>query len=218
MIHKENASLEVKVYTELQDAILSEQFKKGDALTETLLSEKFGVSRTPVRSALQRLAEDGLVKIVPNRGAVVLGVTKEDILDIYRIRMRLEGLASAMAAEHMTDEQKKKLSEMVELSEFYLQKNNTEHLKELDTSFHSMIYEASGSPTIARILSDLHLHTKGYRRTALAVPGRLEKTTEEHRNILNAILSGNAEEADRLTCEHIEHALANMMSVLTEIN
>ncbi|MBQ8497090.1 MAG: GntR family transcriptional regulator [Clostridia bacterium] len=217
MIHKENASLEAKVYIELQDAILSEQFKKGEALTETVLSEKFGVSRTPVRSALQRLSEDGLVKIVPNRGAVVLGVTKEDILDIYRIRMRLEGLASAMAAQTITDEYKKKLTETVELSEFYLQKNDTEHLKELDTSFHRMIYEASGSQTIARILSDLHLHTKGYRRIALAVPGRLEKTTEEHREILNAILEGNAEEADRLTCEHIEHALANMMTALSDI-
>lgn len=217
MIHKGTASLEAKVYMELQDAILSERLKKGEALTELSLSEKLGVSRTPVRSALQRLAEDGLVKIVPNRGAVVLGVTKEDILDIYRIRMRLEGLASAMAAENMTDEEKKKLTETVELSEFYLQKNNTEHLKELDTSFHSMIYEASGSRMLSRILSDLHLNTKGYRRISLAIPGRLERTTEEHRGILNAILAGNAEEADRLTSKHIEHALANMMTAISEI-
>lgn len=217
MIHKGNASLEAKVYIELQDAILSDQLKKGEALTETMLSEKLGVSRTPVRSALQRLAEDGLVKIVPNRGAVVLGVTKEDILDIYRIRMRLEGLASAMAAEKMSDEDKKKLAETLELSEFYLQKNSTEHLKELDTSFHRMIYEASGSRTLARILSDLHLNTKGYRRISLAIPGRLERTAEEHRGILNAILAGDAAEADRLTSEHIEHALANMLTALSDI-
>lgn len=217
MIHKGNASLEEKVYIELQDAILSESIKKGEALTEISLSEKLGVSRTPVRSALQRLAEDGLIKIVPNRGAVVLGVTKEDILDIYRIRMRLEGLASAMAAEKMTEDMKKKLAETVELSEFYLQKNNTENLKELDTSFHRIIYEASGSRTLARILSDLHLHTKGYRRISLAIPGRLERTTMEHREILNAILAGDAEKADKLTSEHIEHALANMMTAFSEM-
>jgi DNA-binding GntR family transcriptional regulator len=216
MIHKGNASLEEKVYIELQEAILSEALKKGESLTELSLSEKLGVSRTPVRSALQRLSEVGLVKIVPNRGAVVLGVTKEDILDIYRIRMRLEGLASAMAALNMSDADKKKLTETVELSEFYLSKNNTENLKELDTSFHRVIYEASGSRTLARILSDLHLNTKGYRRISLAIPGRLERTTKEHREILNAILAGDAEKADRLTSEHIEHALANMLTALSE--
>ena len=216
MIHKGNASLEEKVYIELQEAILSEALKKGESLTELTLSEKLGVSRTPVRSALQRLSEVGLVKIVPNRGAVVLGVTKEDILDIYRIRMRLEGLASAMAALNMSDADKKKLTETVELSEFYLSKNNTENLKELDTSFHRVIYEASGSRTLARILSDLHLNTKGYRRISLAIPGRLERTTKEHREILNAILAGDAEIADRLTSEHIEHALANMLTALSE--
>ena len=216
MIHKGNASLEEKVYIELQEAILSEALKKGESLTELSLSEKLGVSRTPVRSALQRLSEVGLVKIVPNRGAVVLGVTKEDILDIYRIRMRLEGLASAMAALNMSDADKKKLTETVELSEFYLSKNNTENLKELDTSFHRVIYEASGSRTLARILSDLHLNTKGYRRISLAIPGRLERTTKEHREILNAILAGDAEKADQLTSEHIEHALANMLTALSE--
>jgi DNA-binding GntR family transcriptional regulator len=216
MIHKGNASLEEKVYIELQEAILSEALKKGESLTELSLSEKLGVSRTPVRSALQRLSEVGLVKIVPNRGAVVLGVTKEDILDIYRIRMRLEGLASAMAALNMSDADKKKLTETVELSEFYLSKNNTENLKELDTSFHRVIYEASGSRTLARILSDLHLNTKGYRRISLAIPGRLERTTKEHREFLNAILAGDAEKADRLTSEHIEHALANMLTALSE--
>ena len=185
MIHKGNASLEEKVYIELQEAILSEALKKGESLTELSLSEK-------------------------------LGVTKEDILDIYRIRMRLEGLASAMAALNMSDADKKKLTETVELSEFYLSKNNTENLKELDTSFHRVIYEASGSRTLARILSDLHLNTKGYRRISLAIPGRLERTTKEHREILNAILSGDAEKADRLTSEHIEHALANMLTALSE--
>lgn len=216
MIHKGTASLEAKVYSELQEAILSNTLKKGEALTELTLSEKLGVSRTPVRSALQRLSEEGLVEIVPNRGAVVIGITKEDLIDIYHIRMRLEGLASAMAAEKMTEEEKQKLSETLELSEFYLQKNNTEHFKELDTDFHRMIFEASGSRTLERILSDLHRNTKAYRKRAFTVPGRLEKTTEEHREILNAILNGDSAEADKLTSSHIEHALANMLTALTK--
>ncbi len=218
MISKGNASLEVKVYDELQEAILSGALQKGESLTELSLSEKLGVSRTPIRGALGRLSEEGLVSLVPNRGAVVVGITKEDIIDIYRIRMRLEGLASAMAAEKITEKGKQALIENIELSEFYLQKHDTEHSKELDTLFHKTIYEASGSRTIERILSDLHRNTKGYRKVSLTMPGRLECSAAEHREILDAILSGNAAEADRLTSLHVEHALANMLTALDNIN
>ncbi len=214
MISKGNASLEIKVYDELQEGILSGAYKKGEALTELSLCDRLGVSRTPIRGALGRLSEEGLVNLVPNRGAVVVGITKEDIIDIYRIRMRLEGLASAMAAEKITEEKKKALVENIELSEFYMQKNDTEHSKELDTLFHKTIYEASGSRTIEKILSDLHRNTKGYRKVSLTMPGRLEKSAKEHREILNAILSGNAAEADRLTSLHVEAALANMLAAL----
>lgn len=216
MIRQGSASLEARVYNELRDALLCGQFKKGESLTEHMLTQKLGVSRTPVRSALQRLAEDGLVSMTPNRGAVVIGIAKEDIVDIYRIRMRLEGLASAMAAEKITDEAKQKLSENVALFEFYVQRQDTEHIEELDTAFHSMIYEASGSRTLERILTDLHSNTKAYRSQSLCVPGRLARTLEEHKEILNAILTGNAEKAEKLTSAHIECAMENMLVILAE--
>ena len=211
MIRKTAASLEEKVYDELADAILSGKYKKGDALTEAALSSAFGASRTPVRSALHRLAEEGLVEVVPNRGAVVIGVTAEDLIDIYRIRMRLEGLASAIAAEKMSEESKKKLLENVELSEFYIAKKDCEHFKELDTDFHRIIYRATESRTLERILSDLHRNSKAYRKLSLTVPGRATKTAEEHKGILGAILSGDAKKAEELTFAHIEHALDNIL-------
>lgn len=214
MIRKDAASLEEKVYDELSEAILSGKYRKGDALTETVLSKTLGVSRTPVRSALHRLAEEGLVEVVPNRGAVVIGVTEEDLIDIYRIRMRLEGLASAIAAEKMSDEGKKKLLENVELSEFYMSKKDCERFKELDTDFHRIIYRATESRTLERILSDLHRNSKAYRKLSLTVPGRAEKTAEEHRGILDAILSGDAKKAEELTSAHIEHALKNMLTAM----
>ncbi len=216
MIRQGSASLEARVYNEVREALLCGQFKKGEWLTEHMLTQKLGVSRTPVRSALQRLAEDGLVSMTPNRGAVVIGIAKEDIVDIYRIRMRLEGLASAMAAEKITDGAKQQLSENVALFEFYVQRQDTEHIEELDTAFHSMIYEASGSRTLERILTDLHSNTKAYRSQSLCVPGRLARTLEEHKEILGAILTGNAEKAEKLTSAHIECAMENMLVVLAE--
>ena len=216
MIRQGSASLEARVYNELKEAVLCGQYKNGEWLTEHMLTQKLGVSRTPVRSALQRLAEDGLVSLTPNRGAVVIGIAKEDIVDIYRIRMRLEGLASAMAAEKITEEMKQKLSETVALFEFYAQRQDTDRIEELDTVFHSMIYEASGSRTLERILTDLHSNTKAYRNQSLCIPGRRLKTLEEHKEILNAILTGDAEKAENLTSAHIKRAMENMLLVLAE--
>ena len=214
IIGQKARTLEEEVYLKLEEEILGGIYKKGDALTEIALSERLGVSRTPVRGALHSLAEEGLVEISPNRGAVVVGVTVDDLIDTYRIRMRLEGLASSMAAKSAMPEAKAKLRESVELAEYYMQKNDTEHLKELDTEFHSIIYQASGNRMLCRILSELHRNIKTYRKLSLTVPGRLEHTAEEHREILDAILAGDAELADKLTTIHIERAMENMVEAM----
>ena len=215
MIINETAkSLEEQVYLSLEEGIITGEYKKGEALTEMSLSKKLGVSRTPIRAALARLSKEGLVEISTNRGAVVTGVSDEDLSDVYRIRTRLEGLASAMAAARITEKEKSELLEMLELSEFYLGKGDTEKLKELDTSFHRIIYKASGSRVLANILSDLHQNIRSYRKLSLTVPGRLEKSISEHRDIYNAIISGSADEADKLTSEHIEQAMKNTLSAI----
>lgn len=211
-----NKSLEEQTYERLEEDILSGYYKNGDALTELSLCARFGVSRTPVRSALHRLAEDGLVTIKPNRGAVVVGITVDDLIETYRIRTRLEGLASAMAATRITQEEIKELQNSIELSEYYMGKQDAEHLKELDTEFHSIIFNASGNRMLSKILSELHKNIKTYRKLSLTVPGRLERSTEEHKEILEALIKGDGAEADRLTSQHIERAMNNMVAAMKE--
>ncbi len=207
-------SLEERVFETLEDEILSGKLKSGEALTELSLSDRLGVSRTPIRGALQRLADEGIVDMLPNRGAVVVGVTERDLVDIYKIRMRLEGLSAAIAAERMSEADKKRLADSVELSEFYMKKDDAEHLKELDTEFHSIIYAATGSRMLSKMLSNMHKSIKSYRKMSLSVGGRHEKSIEEHRDVLNAILEGNSAEADRLMSEHISAALDNILKSL----
>ena len=214
IISGRSKSLEEMTYEQLETDILDGFYKKGDALTELALSARLGVSRTPVRSALHRLAEEGLVEIAPNKGAVVVGVTTEDLIDTYRIRMRLEGLASSMAAKRITEEELRALTESVELSEYYIGKCDTEHLKELDTEFHSVIFGASGNRMLSRILSELHKNIKSYRKLSLTVPGRLEHSVREHKEILEAIREGNEELAERLTSLHVERAMNNMIAAM----
>lgn len=212
IVNDRSKSLEEEVFLRLEEDIISGVYAPGESLTETVISTRLGVSRTPVRSALHRLAEDGLVSIVPNKGAVVVGVTREALIDTYKIRIRLEGLASRMATERLTDKDKRMLTDVVEVSEFYVGRGNTEQLRELDTAFHEIIYHASGNRMLEGILAKLHRNIRAYRKASLEVPGRLEKSVSEHREILEAMLTGDGAKADELTSRHIGRAMENLVA------
>ena len=211
IIDSKIASLEEQVTARLEEEILTGELAGGTAITEHSLSKRLGVSRTPIRAALHTLAEEGLVNIVPNKGVMVVGVSKDDLVDIYNIRMRLEGLASATAAERITAEDIATLRASVDLAEACISNNDTEQLKRLDGEFHSIIYKASGSRMLNKVLSELHRNTISYRKMSLTVPGRLERSVAEHREILEAIEARDAELADRLTSRHVAAALDNIL-------
>lgn len=213
IVDKNAKSLEESVFFTLEDEILSGKLKRGDTLTETALSARLGVSRTPLRGALHRLAEEGLIDMIPNRGAVVIGIGRQELIDIYKIRMRLEGLASYEAAGRISEEDLDRLRELVELGDFYIARRDAERLKEIDTEFHNIIYNASGNRLLYKTLSDLHRNIQVYRKRSLAVAERLATSSEEHKQILSAIERGDAEAADRLTSAHIEAALQNLLAV-----
>lgn len=150
------ASLQVRVFEEIERAILSGEFESGEGLAELKLSAELGVSRTPVREALRQLELEGLVKIIPNKGAVVVGVTEKDIEDIYVIRMRMEDLAVRWAAGSMTAEDSNALWDIVELQEFYALKGDAERLCEMDGAFHEAIYRFSRSKPLNHMLTGFH--------------------------------------------------------------
>ena len=214
MIVSKNAkSLEESVYIQLEDEIISGKLRKGDTLTETALSERLGVSRTPLRAAMHRLAEEGLIETVANRGARVVGVSREDIVNIYEIRIRLEGLAVRAAAESIDEDGLSRLLEACELAEFYLSKNDAEHLKEIDTEFHLIIYMASANRHLTKILTELHRNIRRYRKLSISVPTRIEQSVLEHREIYNAIRARDGSLAERLTEQHVRAALDNLVRV-----
>lgn len=218
ILNQNSLTLEDAVYVQLEEEILSGKLLPGEQLREVALSKRLSVSRTPIRGALHRLKEEGLIELSANKGATVVGVTESDLTDAYLIRTRLDGLASAMAAERISDEDKEKLRESVELSEFYISKNNPEQIKELDTKFHRIIYRASGNRVLCKILTDLHRNIKTYRKISLSTPGRPEKSVAEHREIYEAIIRGDKNEADRLTSLHVRCAMENLVSQIQAKN
>jgi DNA-binding GntR family transcriptional regulator len=201
------------VFLTLEEEILSGALKPGDTLTEIALSERLGVSRTPLRAAIHALAEEGLVEAIPNKGAVVLGVSLDDLVEIYDIRMRLEGIAASLAAKRISDEALSKLTESVELSEFYLTKNDSDHLKELDSDFHNILYKSSGNRHLCKILTELHRNIRSYRKMSLSVPERLKTSVEEHKKLLSAIKAHDGALAEKIAVEHIRAALDNLLSL-----
>ena len=193
-------SLRGKVYDRIREDILNGVYKEHEELKEATLGKMMDVSRTPVREALRQLELEGLVEIIPNKGARVTGITKKDIDDIYQIRYLLEGLSARWATEHVTEEQLDKMEETLYLTEFHAKKGNFTQVYELDSQFHELMYEASGSKMLNHILSDFHMYVTRIRKTSLALDNRSKNSTEEHRAILEAIKERNADKAEE--CAH----------------
>lgn len=210
LLETDDRSLRIRVFNAIENAILDGEYKDGDSLNELRLSKELGVSRTPVREALMQLELEGLVRNVPNKGAVVVGVTEQDIHDIYEIRIRIEGLAARLCAENITDDELRALEQIVDLQEFYLLKNDTEQIWKLDSDFHKIIYDASRSRPLRFTLSNFHNYIKKARDISVQTEGRAEKTVAEHRAILDAIKEHNGALAEKLTADHISNAEENL--------
>lgn len=206
-------SLGGRVFQRLREDILSGKYKENDELRENTIGKELGVSRTPVREALRQLELEGLVTIIPNRGAYVTGISHKDIWDIYTIRSMLEGLCARWAAEHITEEQMDELEEAILLSEFQMKKEsgfNTEQIAALDGRFHAILYEASGSRILSHVLSDFHNYVKTARKSSIVSEERARKSIREHRQILRAIKDRDPEMAEQLANEHIMHVMQNL--------
>jgi DNA-binding GntR family transcriptional regulator len=211
-------SLSYRVFEQLEEGILSGSILPGESLIELKLSAELGVSRTPVREAIRMLEQKGLVRLAPNKGAVVLGVDSKVLLDVYTIRSYIEGLASRWAAEYINDDRRRELREIVDLQEFYHLKAYQEKITEMDSRFHETIFSYCESRTLQHMLRDLHHMIRRYRRQSIAEAGRSEKAIAEHRLILEAICGGDGGEAERLTAIHINNAKENLLKLLAKEN
>lgn len=204
-------SLRGRVYNSIRDKILSGDYHEHEELKENALATELGVSRTPVREALRQLELEGLVNIIPNKGASVTGITKKDIHDIYIIRSYLEGLCAKWACENITNTQIESLEEILYLSDFHARRSHFEQMVELDNKFHDLIYKASGSKILNHVLSDFHQYVERVRKITLARPYRAEQSSKEHAAIVEAIKKRDGELAETLAHEHIMNTIQNII-------
>lgn len=208
----DNHSLGQKVFQTIREDILSGKYKKEEELKEKAIGEELGVSRTPVREALRQLELEGLVTIIPNKGAYVVGFSLQDIQDIYEIRSVLEGLCARRAAVRATSEQIEELEEILYLTEFHVRKGHMEQMVELDSKFHEILYEAGNSKILEHALRDYHHYLERVRKVSLASPKRAAQSNEEHRKILEAVKARDEKKAEEAANMHIVNTIKNIDS------
>lgn len=204
-------SLRGRVFHKIREDILSGLYQEHEELKEVAISEEMGVSRTPVREALRQLELEGLVQIIPNKGAYVTGITEKDVKDIYMIRSLLEGLCAKWACKHITKEQMDEMEENVYLAKFHAEKGHLEQLAELDNRFHDIMYEACDSKMLEHTLKDFHQYVLRVRKKTLNNANRGLASNQEHEMIMEAIKEKNGEKAQMLANRHMINAYDNMM-------
>lgn len=202
------------VYERLYDAILNGRFKPGEHLVLEDLADELGTSRTPLREAIRRLQTEGLVDIIPHRGAVVADLSIQELIELYHIRSVLDGLAARLAAENLSDEELAKLESLLDESESELDPANPVDFEKFNREFHEIIYQAANAPFLYEMITNLYTKTGRHRHLSLRSPGRIAKVLAEHRKITHALTAREAEAAERYAREHHENTAMVLVDLL----
>lgn len=206
--------LREQVYAVLRKAILNGYLQPGDAVAEGYVAEQLNVSRTPVREALRMLSAEGLVVIVPRRGACVAGIRSEKEIDeVFQVRLELEGLAASLATARMKEATAAKLKRYQEQMEEAVQRGDMQRCIALDSAFHRLIYQASGNEWLQKFLDTLFEQITRFRIALFYEPGLLNEMVVEHRRLLDALTTGDQSLAKEVGEDHIRNAWGRVLAV-----
>lgn len=204
------------VYEEVRQAILELRLQPGAPLREATMADQLGVSKTPVREALARLEQEGLVETASFKGAVVSGYSPQDLQEIYELRELLEGAAARAAATSATEETRERLVALVADSRALHAKDDLEGLAELLGTFDLLIYEQVMNQRIRALIENLKAHLGRIGRLTEEIPGRVKASVEEHAAIVEAIGARDADRAERAMRAHIRSVLSDQLRAADE--
>jgi DNA-binding GntR family transcriptional regulator len=211
-----NSSTTDNVFDALHEAILSQALPGGTPLIEAQLAELFGVSKTPVREALQRLAQTGLVDIVAIRGASVHDITKAEIKDIFELRLTLEPLALSQSIPNLSENELNLLDTLLKNAKLALQKRDLPALSQANAAFHETLVSGSDNALLLSWLKSL-----SERRRLISIQGwnlnnRSTKEWQEHRSILDAVKDRDTKQAVKRLKAHIQNFSDIVLSEVTD--
>ena len=190
----------------LRQAIRDGLLPPGERLMEIPLAEELGVSRTPIREAIRILEQEGLVVMIPRRGTYVADMSLKDVTEVFELRSILEELAAELAAERITNEEIEALEQhLVEIGN-YMNENNLDKVVQADILFHEILYKASRNDRLVEMINNLREQTLRFRTLSMSQTGRLAKTWDEHRQLVEAISDRDVERARQIARIHMEES------------
>lgn len=191
------------VFNTLRQAILKGELEPGERLMEIQLAERLGVSRTPIREAIRKLELEGLVIMVPRKGAEVASITEKDLNDVLEVRCALEELAVELACKKITAEQIENLKDALERFKAAVNSNDLTEIAERDVKFHDVIFEATGNNRLIQLLNNLREQMYRYRVEYLKDQEVYGMLIKEHESIAKNIIESNIELAKTNVKDHI---------------
>jgi DNA-binding GntR family transcriptional regulator len=195
------------VYERLKDAILSEQFKPGHHLKERELAKLYGISTTPLKEALRRLEQEGLVTTSARRGTFVSSDVMISVEEINWARSALEGVAARLAALKISEEEIKQLSAVVDQMRKFSEEKNTEQLLTLNGDFHKLIRTFAKNNYIFQQIEAIHSFDRSFRKKALSHEVEVERGYQEHYDIFRKICERDADGAENAMISHIRRTI-----------
>jgi DNA-binding GntR family transcriptional regulator len=194
------------VFKSLRESILNGRLKPGERLMEVSLAQQLGVSRTPVREAIRKLELEGLVVMLPRKGAYVSNVSLKEIVDVLDIRASLEGLAASIAAQRMNEVELARLNKIAEEFRQSALEADIEKLLKKDVEFHECIFKSTNNETLHQLINALWEKVYRFRVTYISDYESSMNLIEEHKLILDAIANQNSDLAKKYATEHIKKA------------
>lgn len=194
------------VFENLRTAILEGNLKAGQRLMEVQLAEQLGVSRTPIREAIRKLELEGLVVMLPRKGAYVANMSFKDLIDVLEIRSSLEGLAASLAAERLREEDIAELERVAKEFETSVRETDIDNVLKKDVEFHEKIFLMANNKKLYQLITSLWEQVHRFRVTYVSNYDASLSLVDEHNRILEAIKSGDCELAKKYATEHIELA------------
>lgn len=193
------------VFKTLRQSILTGELKPGERLMEIHLANKLGVSRTPIREAIRQLELEGLVIMVPRKGAQVASITEKSMSDVLEVRLALEKLAVELASNRINSEQKEELKAAMLLFEEKVSSGDVSEIAKADVAFHDKIFEVTGNMRLGQIVNNLAEQMYRYRFEYIKEEEGHNRLIEEHRCIYESIASGNVADATGAISLHIKN-------------
>ncbi|MCX7749841.1 MAG: GntR family transcriptional regulator [Clostridia bacterium] len=202
------------IFNTLREAIISGELKPGERLMEVQLAEKMGVSRTPVREAIRKLELEGLVNMIPRKGAHVAELSVKDIMDVLEVRASLDGLAAALSAQRISEEELAELKHVYSQFVNYMEKENLQGTIKKDVEFHEIIYRSSKNDKLIQIVNNLREQVQRFRVIYLKDYSSPKELIKEHAEIYEAILNRDIEAAERVAERHIKNQEETIIKAL----